>query len=279
MAAIGSGRGIMDSQNQVQSDTVDRLKVLYPNVNEDETPLPRSWSTKDKFSYIGLSQNNLRVHYKGHELSGSHNKINQEILDVQCRYHCGDRPEDTVEHTVGVCLACAEPRCVLGDVVGDGISCKALVQVIVRSEGVSDAVHSFCEAVLLAKEEGKRVRKRTFSRPSRRERHSGHRDRAMISGHRKCGSADGEQAPRVIRSPQMGPRADLQQLKVQDPNEYRLALGMTAENFEELLSLVSINIQGVRGDNTRVAVIAMEYGCTVPGQPGSGTLPMGFSQL
>ncbi|KAJ2938125.1 hypothetical protein O0L34_g3699 [Tuta absoluta] len=66
MAAMGSGRGTMDSQNQVQSDTVDRLKLLYPNVNEEETPLPRSWSTKDKFSYIGLSQNNLRVHYKGH---------------------------------------------------------------------------------------------------------------------------------------------------------------------------------------------------------------------
>uniref|UniRef100_A0A3B5AN88 RAN binding protein 10 n=1 Tax=Stegastes partitus TaxID=144197 RepID=A0A3B5AN88_9TELE len=31
-----------------------------------ETPLPRSWSPKDKYSYIGLSQNNLRVHYKGH---------------------------------------------------------------------------------------------------------------------------------------------------------------------------------------------------------------------
>ncbi|KAJ8718219.1 hypothetical protein PYW07_006149 [Mythimna separata] len=66
MAAMGSGRGTMDSQNQVQSDSVDRLKLLYPNVNEEETPLPRSWSTKDKFSYIGLSQNNLRVHYKGH---------------------------------------------------------------------------------------------------------------------------------------------------------------------------------------------------------------------
>ncbi|CAF4788753.1 unnamed protein product [Pieris macdunnoughi] len=65
MAAMGSGRGTMDSQNQVQSDNVDRLKLLYPNVNEDETPLPKSWSTKDKFSYIGLSQNNLRVHYKG----------------------------------------------------------------------------------------------------------------------------------------------------------------------------------------------------------------------
>uniref|UniRef100_A0A803VI84 B30.2/SPRY domain-containing protein n=1 Tax=Ficedula albicollis TaxID=59894 RepID=A0A803VI84_FICAL len=32
----------------------------------DETPLPRSWSPKDKYNYIGLSQGNLRVHYKGH---------------------------------------------------------------------------------------------------------------------------------------------------------------------------------------------------------------------
>lgn len=70
MAAMGSGRGTMESQNQVQSETVDRLKLLYPNVNEDETPLPRSWSTKDKFSYIGLSQNNLRVHYKGKNFQG-----------------------------------------------------------------------------------------------------------------------------------------------------------------------------------------------------------------
>lgn len=70
MAALAVGRGAMDSQNQVQSDSVDRLKLLYPNVNEDETPLPRSWSTKDKFSYIGLSQNNLRVHYKGRTYQG-----------------------------------------------------------------------------------------------------------------------------------------------------------------------------------------------------------------
>uniref|UniRef100_A0A8P4GD83 RAN binding protein 9 n=1 Tax=Dicentrarchus labrax TaxID=13489 RepID=A0A8P4GD83_DICLA len=36
------------------------------STDPSETPLPRSWSPKDKFSYIGLSQNNLRVHYKGH---------------------------------------------------------------------------------------------------------------------------------------------------------------------------------------------------------------------
>uniref|UniRef100_A0A1A9VGL5 Ran-binding proteins 9/10 homolog n=1 Tax=Glossina austeni TaxID=7395 RepID=A0A1A9VGL5_GLOAU len=44
--------------------TVDRLKLLYPNVNEVETPLPRCWSSHDKCVTIGLSQNNLRVQYK-----------------------------------------------------------------------------------------------------------------------------------------------------------------------------------------------------------------------
>ena len=41
------------------------VKRLYPAVNQHETPLPRSWSPKDKYHYIGLSQGNLRVHYKG----------------------------------------------------------------------------------------------------------------------------------------------------------------------------------------------------------------------
>lgn len=45
---------------------MDRIKSLYPAVNEEITPLPRNWSSKEKFNTIGLSQNNLRVHYKGH---------------------------------------------------------------------------------------------------------------------------------------------------------------------------------------------------------------------
>jgi len=56
-----------ESPSQSPALTQDeRLKMLYPMVNEDETPLPRCWSTKDKYNYIGLSQSNLRVHYKGH---------------------------------------------------------------------------------------------------------------------------------------------------------------------------------------------------------------------
>ncbi|KAL6107256.1 ranbp10 [Pungitius sinensis] len=52
--------------NYQEHELNEQLKRLYPAVNEEETPLPRSWSPKDKYSYIGLSQNNLRVHYKGH---------------------------------------------------------------------------------------------------------------------------------------------------------------------------------------------------------------------
>lgn len=44
---------------------MDRLARLYPKVDEKETPLPRSWSVKDKFSFLVLSQNNQKVHYKG----------------------------------------------------------------------------------------------------------------------------------------------------------------------------------------------------------------------
>ncbi|RLU20923.1 hypothetical protein DMN91_007537 [Ooceraea biroi] len=68
MAATSDERSVMEPgrTNSGQSQPVDRLKLLYPMVNEEETPLPRSWSPKDKYNYIGLSQNNLRVHYKGY---------------------------------------------------------------------------------------------------------------------------------------------------------------------------------------------------------------------
>lgn len=56
-----------DLDQQLINQQIDRLKLLYPNVNETLTPLPRVWSsqTQDKCSSIGLSLNNLRVHYKG----------------------------------------------------------------------------------------------------------------------------------------------------------------------------------------------------------------------
>uniref|UniRef100_A0A670I7R8 Uncharacterized protein n=1 Tax=Podarcis muralis TaxID=64176 RepID=A0A670I7R8_PODMU len=61
----GERRGGGGEDPRREKELKRRLKRLYPAVDEQETPLPRSWSPKDKFSYIGLSQNNLRVHHKG----------------------------------------------------------------------------------------------------------------------------------------------------------------------------------------------------------------------
>lgn len=65
MATMNQAFASSEPTTSYSQPPVDRLKLLYPTVNEEETPLPRSWSPKDKFTYIGLSQNNLRVHYKG----------------------------------------------------------------------------------------------------------------------------------------------------------------------------------------------------------------------
>ncbi|KAJ8712724.1 hypothetical protein PYW08_008028 [Mythimna loreyi] len=81
-------------------------------------------------------------------------------------------PEDTVEHTVEVCPAWEEHRRVLVGVIGGGdLSRRALVQAMVRSEEEWRAVASFCEAVMLVKEEADRIRQRQRrTRRSRRRR-------------------------------------------------------------------------------------------------------------
>lgn len=70
MATVSGGRDVMEL-NGVQIEAGDRLKRLYPAVNEEKTPLPRAWSPKEKYGYIGLSQSNLRVHYKGENFQGA----------------------------------------------------------------------------------------------------------------------------------------------------------------------------------------------------------------
>nr|ACM09661.1 Ran-binding protein 10 [Salmo salar] len=90
MAELGAGSMLLGDPafNYQEHELNERLKRLYPAVNEEETPLPRSWSPKDKYSYIGLSQNNLRVHYKAgridillclHSFPGNHNSRNAVI--------------------------------------------------------------------------------------------------------------------------------------------------------------------------------------------------------
>lgn len=61
----GAAAAANGSTSSAMAAPVDRIKQYYPNVNEDEFPLPRAWSSHEKCPAIGLTQNNLRVHYKG----------------------------------------------------------------------------------------------------------------------------------------------------------------------------------------------------------------------
>jgi len=67
--SASSGDGLMSSLFSATSapdemvDGVSRLRALYPFV--DVNDLPRAWSAKDKANFISLSDNNLKVHYKG----------------------------------------------------------------------------------------------------------------------------------------------------------------------------------------------------------------------
>uniref|UniRef100_A0A4W5P4Z8 RAN binding protein 10 n=1 Tax=Hucho hucho TaxID=62062 RepID=A0A4W5P4Z8_9TELE len=107
MAELGAGSILLGDPafNYQEHELNERLKRLYPAVNEEETPLPRSWSPKDKYSYIGLSQNNLRVHYKAvridillclHRFPGNHHSRNAVIQNQLSQGEggicCEDRP-------------------------------------------------------------------------------------------------------------------------------------------------------------------------------------------
>ena len=48
-----------------QDGLLECLKKLYPKVDRTDAPLPVSWNPREKYNYLGLSTNNLRVHYKG----------------------------------------------------------------------------------------------------------------------------------------------------------------------------------------------------------------------
>lgn len=69
--SAGSGEGLsslfcIQSGGGWSEDEVDgmsRLRLLYPETEVEE--LPRCWSSKDKANFISLSENNLKVHYKG----------------------------------------------------------------------------------------------------------------------------------------------------------------------------------------------------------------------
>lgn len=67
MASHGASSSSTSFKNSTNSgsETSSRIKRLYQCVDEDDTPLPRQWNSGSKANFISLTQNNLRVYYKG----------------------------------------------------------------------------------------------------------------------------------------------------------------------------------------------------------------------
>lgn len=73
-------------------------------------------------------------------------------------HHC-DNPEDTAQHTLATCPAWAEERTTLVEEVGPDLTLSELVRSIISDEGSWRAFSSFCERVMLQKEEAERERR------------------------------------------------------------------------------------------------------------------------
>jgi len=72
-------------------------------------------------------------------------------------HHC-DSPDDTAQHTLENCPAWAEERMELTRVVGTDLSLPAVIKAILTNEE-SWRTFSFCERIMLQKEEAERVRR------------------------------------------------------------------------------------------------------------------------
>lgn len=92
-------------------------------------------------------------------------------------HHCGS-PEDTAQHTLAECCAWAEERSALVSAIGADLSLPAVVAAMLESEGNWGAVLSFCEQVMLQKEQAERQREDVALDDPLRRRRAGGRRRA-----------------------------------------------------------------------------------------------------
>jgi len=112
----------------------------------------------------------------GHGCFGNYlHRIGREE-SAACHHYGADR--DTAQHTLEECPAWDAQRRVLVQHVGEDLSMPALVKAVVDSEGSWRAVSSFCEHVMLQKEEAERARKTNPETPLNRRRRGGIRRRA-----------------------------------------------------------------------------------------------------
>ncbi|XP_011860049.1 PREDICTED: uncharacterized protein LOC105557413 [Vollenhovia emeryi] len=93
----------------------------------------------------------------GHGCFGEYlHRIGRE-LTAQC-HHC-DEERDSAQHTLEVCPAWANERRALSNIIGADLSLPMVVKAITEREVSWKAFSSFCEHVMLQKEEAERIRR------------------------------------------------------------------------------------------------------------------------
>ncbi|KAL0852222.1 hypothetical protein ABMA28_000440 [Loxostege sticticalis] len=108
----------------------------------------------------------------GHGCFGAYLAQIGRELTGRC-HHCDGREEDTAQHTLESCPAWAREREDLIAVVGGDLSLAAVVARMAGSREAFVAVQTFCESVLLQKEEAERVREASADAPMIRRRRTG----------------------------------------------------------------------------------------------------------
>ncbi|KAL0880535.1 hypothetical protein ABMA27_015039 [Loxostege sticticalis] len=108
----------------------------------------------------------------GHGCFGAYLAQIGRELTGRC-HHCDGREEDTAQHTLESCPAWAREREDLIAVVGGDLSLAAVVARMAGSREAFAAVQTFCESVLLQKEEAERVREASADAPMIRRRRTG----------------------------------------------------------------------------------------------------------
>ncbi|KAJ0169244.1 hypothetical protein K1T71_015274 [Dendrolimus kikuchii] len=147
------------------SSSLDLQKIRISYSSACKVPILRNWIGRNH----GTLTFRLTQVLSGHGCFGRYLCCLGREPTSGC-HHCDTGDEDTVLHTLQECPAWTEQRRELVAFTGMDLSLPAVVRTMVRSRTGWDAVSSFCEHVMFAKEEAEREREHTSLLRSRQRR-------------------------------------------------------------------------------------------------------------
>lgn len=138
-------------ENSIRIDVAEAVSALLTQAFQGRV---RAWRER-KYGAVSYWTTQLLT---GHGSFGSYlNKINKQE-DAMCR-HCGEE-EDTTEHTLERCPSWLRYRMTLHTEVGEEVSTRNIVAIMLSGRGGWNAINKYCEAVMKAKAQLERDREK-----------------------------------------------------------------------------------------------------------------------